>query len=116
MTNENNSISKTSIIVSTIFSSLNLIIVAFYAYFSILALPIALDPNPGAEGLGLAVAIILMIILLIPMTIFGLISAITASRYNKLTYGSKWAKTLMVFNISAICAAVLIFAIILLTL
>ena len=114
MMEEYKPVSKASIIVSTIFGVLNLILTIIYAFLSILALPIAFNPNPGTEGLGLAIAIVYMLIIGAAMIVLGLISTLTATRYNNLTSGSKWAKTLIIFNVIAILLAILLYIIILL--
>ena len=109
------SASKVSIVVSTIFSVLNLALTIYYAYWAILAIPIAFNPNPGMEGLGLAVAIIMLLITGAAMLVVGLIAILTANRYNKLTYGSSWAQTLKFFNTIAILAAIIVLGVILYT-
>ena len=106
------SASKVSIVVSTIFSVLNLALTIYYAYWAILAIPIAFNPNPGMEGLGLAVAIIMLLITGAAMLVIGLIAILTANRYNTLTYGSSWAQTLKFFNIIAILAAIIVLGVI----
>ena len=114
MMEEYKPVSKASIIVSTIFGVLNLILTIIYAFLSILALPIAFNPNPGTEGLGLAIAIVYMLIIGAAMIVLGLISTLTAIRYNNLASGSSWAKFLIIYNTTAVVMAILVYGIILL--
>ena len=46
------------------------------------------------------------------MLVIGLIAILTANRYNKLTYGSPWAKTLKFFNTIAILVAIIVLGVI----
>ena len=99
MNNGNKPVSKAPLIASAVFSAFNLIFATIYGYFSVLAIPIAFNPNPGVDGIGLAVAIIIMLITGAAILLFGLIATLTAKKYKKTT-ASPFAKTLIIINLS----------------
>ena len=82
MTGENNKVSKSPLITSFIFTILNVIAAACYVYFAIEALPIAMNPERGLEGIGLALLLIFMVGITILIIIFGLVSTFKAAKYN----------------------------------
>ena len=107
MENTNLQVSKAPLVVSIVFTSINTILMTLYIWMSIVALPIAFNPNRGTEGIGLAIALIFMFIFGIAVFIFSSVSIPTALFYNKKSNGNFFAKILAIINISfAIISAI----------
>ena len=116
MTGENNKVSKSPLITSYIFTILNVIAAAFYVYFAIEALPIAMNPERGLEGIGLALLLIFMVGITILIIIFGLISTFKAAKYNdSLKKKNSTAIMLIIFNFAMIFGTVLFLLFLILT-
>ena len=112
MENTNLEVSKAPLVVSIIFTSINTIFFILYTWMCIAAWPIAFNPDRGPEGLGLAFALIFMLIYGIGILIFSAVSIPTALCYNKKTKGSIFAKILIMLNTSYISIAAIVFAIV----
>jgi hypothetical protein len=99
MTDKNLKVSKSPLVTSIIFSAINVVAAIFYTIFAIEALPIALNPDRGLEGLGLAFLLIFLVILAVIIIFCGLFATFKAAKYNdSLKDKNKAAISLIVFN------------------
>ena len=111
MRNKRYKVSKAPLVVSIIFTSLNLIAAAVFACFAAISLPLAFNPERGTEGLGLAIGIVIMAISGIIILILGIIGSLCGLKYYNSNKSNEFSKFLVGINGSFVLTAIVVFLI-----
>ena len=102
------SISRKPLIVSIVFTVINVIAAIFYFIFGAESLKLIYGTENGIEALAIIVFLIYMIILGIVMLISGIVASFFALKYNDITGGNATAKILFILNVCLIGLAILV--------